>query len=53
MTNSRDFLDKIVDVIIDKPLGSRHSEKYPNHIYPVNYGYVPNTISGDNEELEY
>ena len=52
MTNSRDFLDKIVNVIIDKPLGSRHSEKYPNHIYPVNYGYVPNTISGDNEELD-
>lgn len=52
MTNSKDFLDKIVDVIIDKPLGSRHSEKYPNHIYPVNYGYVPNTISGDNEELD-
>lgn len=52
MTNSRKFLDKIVDVIIDKPLGSRHSEKYPNHIYPVNYGYVPNTISGDNEELD-
>ena len=52
MTNSKDFLDKIVDVIIDKPLGSRHSEKYPNHIYPVNYGYVPNTMSGDNEELD-
>ena len=52
MTNSKDFLDKIVDVIIDKPLGSRHSEKYPNHIYPVNYGYVPNTISGDGEELD-
>ena len=52
MTNSKDFLDKIVDVIIDKPLGSRHSEKYPNHIYPVNYGYVANTMSGDNEELD-
>ena len=52
MTNSKDFLDKLVDVIIDKPLGSRHSEKYPNHIYPVNYGYVPNTTSGDNEELD-
>ena len=52
MTNSRDFLDKLVDVIIDKPLGSKHSEKYPNHIYPVNYGYVPNTTSGDNEELD-
>ena len=52
MTNSKDFLDKLVDVVIDMPLGSRHSEKYPNHIYPVNYGYVPNTISGDNEELD-
>ena len=52
MTNNKEFLDKIVDVIIDKPLGSKHSEKYPNHIYPVNYGYVPNTISGDNEELD-
>ena len=52
MTNSKDFLGKTVDVIIDKPLGSIHSEKYPNHIYPVNYGYVPNTISGDNEELD-
>ena len=30
-------------------MGSRH----PKHgfIYPVNYGYVPNTISGDGEEL--
>ena len=41
MTNSKDFLNKIVDVVMDRPLGSRHSEKYPNHIYPVNYGYVP------------
>ncbi len=52
MTNSKDFLGKFVDVIIDKPLGSRHSEKYPHQIYPVNYGYVPNTISGDDEELD-
>ena len=52
MTNSKDFLNKIVDVVMDRPLGSRHSEKYPNHIYPVNYGYVPNTISGDGEELD-
>ena len=52
MTDSKDFLNKIVDVVMDRPLGSRHSEKYPNHIYPVNYGYVPNTISGDGEELD-
>ena len=28
--------------------------KHPKHgfIYPVNFGYVPNTISGDSEELD-
>jgi len=47
---STDFLNTIVDVIIDRPLGSKHP-KY-NYIYPVNYGYIPNTISGDGEELD-
>ena len=48
--NSRDYIGKIVKVKIDRPLGS----KYPNWdmIYTVNYGYVPNTISGDGEELD-
>ena len=52
MTDSKTYLNKIVTVIIDRPLGSSHSEKYPNHIYLINYGYVPNTISGDNKELD-
>lgn len=52
MTNSKDFLGKIVKVKIDRPLGSKHSEKFPKHIYPLNYGYVPNTISGDGKELD-
>ena len=44
------YIGKLVDVIIDRPLNSRH----PKHgfIYEVNYGYVPNTISGDGEELD-
>lgn len=48
--NSTDYIGKIVDVHIDRPLGSKH----PKHgfIYPVNYGYIPNTISGDGEELD-
>lgn len=48
--NNIDFLDKTLEVTIDRPLGSKH----PKHgfIYPVNYGYVPNTISGDKEELD-
>ena len=50
MTNSKNYLNKIVSVKIDRPLGSKH----PKHgfIYPVNYGFIPNTISGDNEELD-
>ena len=48
--DSTNYIGKIVDVYIDRPLGSKH----PKHgfIYPVNYGYIPNTISGDGEELD-
>ena len=48
--NNIDYLDKTLEVKIDRPLGSKH----PKHgfIYPVNYGYIPNTISGDGEELD-
>ena len=48
--NNLDYLDKTITIQIDRPMGSKH----PKHgfIYPVNYGYVPNTISGDGEELD-
>ena len=47
---SKEYLGKVVTVKMDRPLGSKH----PKHgfIYPVNYGYLPNTISGDGEELD-
>ena len=47
---NQNYLNKIIKVKIDRSLGSKH----PKHgfIYPVNYGYVPNTISGDGEELD-
>ncbi len=50
MTNSKDFLGQEVEVVMDRPLGSKH----PKHkfIYPVNYGYIPNTVSDDGEELD-
>lgn len=51
MVNSLEYLNKTVTVIIDRPIGSKHP-KYPETIYSINYGYVPNTISGDNEELD-
>ncbi len=49
--NSSDYLNKIINVKIDRPIGSSHP-KYPDLIYLVNYGYVPNTVSGDGEELD-
>ena len=48
--DSKEYLGKTVKVEIDRPFGSKH----PKHgfVYPVNYGYIPNTISGDGEELD-
>ena len=50
MTKSTKYLEKIIEVKIDRPMGSKHP-KY-NYIYPVNYGYIPNTLSGDGEEID-
>ncbi len=46
----KEYLNKTVTVKIDRKLGSKH----PKHgfIYPINYGYIPGTISGDGEELD-
>lgn len=46
----KDFLGKKVKVVMDRQMGSKHPKW--NFIYPINYGYVPNTISGDGEELD-
>ena len=46
----KDFLGKKIKVVMDRPMGSKHPKW--NFIYPINYGYVPNTISGDGEELD-
>lgn len=47
---ANDYLGKNVSIVIDRKLGTKH----PKHgfIYMVNYGYVPNTVSGDGEELD-
>ena len=42
-------LDKLVSeskIVIDRAKGSRHP-KYPNLLYPVDYGYLENTSSMD------
>lgn len=48
--NAKEFLGKEVSIEIDRPLGTRH----PKHgfMYMLNYGFIPNTVSGDGEELD-
>ena len=47
---NEEYIGKIVNVVMDRPLGSKHP-KY-GFIYTLNYGYIPNTVSGDGEELD-
>ena len=44
------YIGKTVTVEMDRPLGTAH----PKHgfIYTLNYGFIPNTVSGDGEELD-
>lgn len=44
------MLGKIVSVIVDRPLGSRHPDF--DMIYPVNYGYVAGIFAPDGKEQD-
>jgi inorganic pyrophosphatase len=46
----RKFLGKEVELVIDRPLGTKH----PKHgfVYEVNYGYLPNTKAPDSDDLD-
>ncbi|MBR6089849.1 MAG: GNAT family N-acetyltransferase [Anaerolineaceae bacterium] len=47
----QDMIGKIVRVIVDRPMGSRHPS-YPEIIYPVNYGFIEDIPGGDGEEQD-
>ena len=48
--DNKKYIGKEVKIKIDRPFATKH----PKHgfIYPVNYGFIPNTISGDGKELD-
>lgn len=50
ITEAKSFLGKIIEVKIDRAKGTKH----PKHdfYYDSNYGFVPNTLSPDGEELD-
>lgn len=47
----KSYLGKIVDISIDRPIGSVHP-KHDDIIYPINYGFIPKVLGGDGEELD-
>lgn len=47
---AREYLGKKVELVIDRPLGSRHPEN--GFLYTVNYGYIPNTLAPDGEGID-
>ena len=45
------WLNQTFTITIDRPLGSTHP-KHPTIIYPINYGYIPNTLAADGHEID-
>src|SRR5512133_2583375 len=49
-SSAKNFIDKTITITIDRPLGSKHPKF--DWTYPINYGFVPDTLSPDGEELD-
>ena len=47
---NKEYLGKKLKIKMDRPLGTKHPKF--DWKYPINCGYVPNTVSGDGEELD-
>ena len=50
MKDIKKYLDTEVTVKMDRQLGAKHPKW--GFVYMLNYGYIPNTISGDGEEID-
>ena len=48
----RGYLGRVVRIEIDRPIGYVHHKKTYSLQYPINYGYIPNVLGGDGEELD-
>ena len=51
MSKYSDILGKQITITVDRPLGSVHPN-YPEHYYPINYGFVEGIPGGDGEEQD-
>lgn len=48
----KSYLGKTVDIKIDRPIGYVHKKEKYSLTYPINYGYIPDVLGGDGEELD-
>ena len=48
----RPYMGKQVTIHIDRPIGYVHHKGEKTLVYPINYGYVPDVLGGDGEELD-
>ena len=46
------YLGKTVNIEIDRPIGYVHKKNGKTLVYPINYGYIPGVLGGDDEELD-
>ncbi len=46
------YLGKTVKIEIDRPIGYVHRKGKKTLVYPINYGYIPDVLGGDGEELD-
>ena len=47
-------LDRLVatsEIVVDRPAGSHHP-RYPEIVYPLDYGYLTGTSGGDGNEID-
>jgi inorganic pyrophosphatase len=48
----KSYLGKRVVIGIDRPIGYVHKKETYSLTYPINYGYIPGVLGGDDEELD-
>ena len=46
------YLGKVVRIGIDRPVGYVHVKEKYTLTYKINYGYIPDVLGGDGEELD-
>ena len=49
--SARDIIGKTVQGKVDRPAGCRHP-RYPEMVYPINYGYVEDVFAADGAEQD-